>query len=66
MQGRNELVRTLNGSELAVVRMLVAVVEMGRNADGSVTLPEALRSYMDRLEELQAACGRHPEIGATA
>ncbi|MBC7481281.1 MAG: serine--tRNA ligase [Rhizobacter sp.] len=45
-QGRNEFVHTLNGSGLAVGRALVAVLENGQNADGSVTVPEALRPYM--------------------
>ena len=45
-QGKNELVHTLNGSGLAVGRTLVAVLENGQNADGSVTVPEALRPYM--------------------
>jgi seryl-tRNA synthetase len=45
-QGRNELVHTLNGSGLAVGRTLVAVLENHQNADGSVTVPEALRPYL--------------------
>jgi seryl-tRNA synthetase len=45
-QGKNELVHTLNGSGLAVGRTLVAVLENYQNADGSVTVPEALRPYM--------------------
>ena len=44
--GKNELVHTLNGSGLAVGRTLVAVLENYQNADGSVTIPEALRPYM--------------------
>ena len=39
-------VHTLNGSGLAVGRTLVAVLENYQNADGSVTIPEALRAYM--------------------
>lgn len=45
-QGKNELLHTLNGSGLAVGRCLVAVLENYQNADGSVTVPEALRPYM--------------------
>jgi seryl-tRNA synthetase len=45
-QGKNELVHTLNGSGLAVGRALVAVLENFQNADGSITIPEALRSYL--------------------
>jgi seryl-tRNA synthetase len=46
-QGKNELVHTLNGSGLAVGRALVAVLENYQRADGSVDVPEALRSYMN-------------------
>jgi seryl-tRNA synthetase len=53
-QGKNELVHTLNGSGLAVGRALVAVLENYQNADGSVTVPEALRSYMGGVEVLKA------------
>ena len=52
--GKNELVHTLNGSGLAVGRTLVAVLENYQNADGSVTVPEALRPYMGGLERLAA------------
>ena len=48
-------VHTLNGSGLAVGRTLVAVLENYQNADGSVTIPQALAAYMggiDRLEPL--------------
>ncbi|MFD1837164.1 serine--tRNA ligase [Paracidovorax cattleyae] len=45
-QGRNELVHTLNGSGLAVGRTLVAVLENYQQADGSVSVPEALRPYL--------------------
>jgi seryl-tRNA synthetase len=51
-QGKNELVHTLNGSGLAVGRTLVAVLENYQNADGSITVPEALRPFMGGLERL--------------
>ncbi|MDP2220972.1 MAG: serine--tRNA ligase [Hydrogenophaga sp.] len=54
-QGKNEQVHTLNGSGLAVGRALVAVLENHQNADGSVTVPEALRPYMGGLERLTPA-----------
>ena len=44
--GKPELVHTLNGSGLAVGRTLVAVMENGQQADGSIALPEALRPYL--------------------
>ncbi len=53
-QGRNEFVHTLNGSGVAVGRALVAVLENYQNADGSVTVPEALRPYMGGVEVLKA------------
>ena len=54
VQGKNELVHTLNGSGLAVGRALVAVLENYQNADGSVTVPEVLRPYMGGITELRA------------
>ena len=53
-QGKNEFVHTLNGSGLAVGRTLVAVLENYQNADGSVTVPEALRPYMGGQERISA------------
>ncbi|MDP3210671.1 serine--tRNA ligase [Methylotenera sp.] len=47
--GKPELVHTLNGSGLAVGRTLVAVLENYQNSDGSVTVPEVLRPYMNNL-----------------
>jgi len=52
-QGKNEFVHTLNGSGLAVGRTLVAVLENYQNADGSITVPEALRPYLGGLSLLQ-------------
>ncbi|MCL2919225.1 serine--tRNA ligase [Shewanella litorisediminis] len=46
------LVHTLNGSGLAVGRTLVAILENYQNADGTVTVPEALRPYMGGIEQL--------------
>jgi len=53
-QGKNEFVHTLNGSGLAVGRALVAVLENCQNADGSVTVPAALRPYLGGVEALRA------------
>lgn len=44
--GKPELLHTLNGSGLAVGRALVAVVENGQQADGSIVLPKAIAAYM--------------------
>jgi seryl-tRNA synthetase len=53
-QGKPELVHTLNGSGLAVGRTLVAVIENHQRADGSITVPRALRPYLGSVEELRA------------
>jgi seryl-tRNA synthetase len=49
---RTEFVHTLNGSGLAVGRTLIALLENGQEADGSITLPAALRPYMDGMARL--------------
>ncbi len=46
-------VHTLNGSGLAVGRTLVAVLENYQNADGSITVPDALRPWMNGLEKIE-------------
>jgi seryl-tRNA synthetase len=48
-------VHTLNGSGLAVGRTLIALLENGQQADGSILLPEALRPYVGGLERLTSA-----------
>jgi seryl-tRNA synthetase len=50
--GKAEHVHTLNGSGLAVGRTLIAILENYQQADGSVVVPEALRSYMGGLERI--------------
>jgi len=50
--GKPELVHTLNGSALAVGRTLVAILENYQQADGSIEVPKALRSYMGGLEKI--------------
>ena len=50
--GKPELVHTLNGSGVAVGRALIAVMENYQNADGSITVPEALRRYMGGAERI--------------
>ena len=51
-KGRPEPVHTLNGSGLAVGRTLVAILENYQNADGSVSVPAALRAYLPGVEKL--------------
>jgi len=50
--GKPQHVHTLNGSGLAVGRTLIAILENYQNADGSVTIPEALRPFMGGLETI--------------
>jgi seryl-tRNA synthetase len=50
--GKPEFCHTLNGSGLAVGRTLIAVLENYQEADGSVTIPKALRSYLPGIERL--------------
>jgi seryl-tRNA synthetase len=45
--GRAQFAHTLNGSGLAVGRTLIAILENGQQADGSVVIPPALRAYVD-------------------
>ena len=52
--GKPEPVHTLNGSALAVGRTLVAVLENHQNADGSITVPAALKPYMGGIERIGA------------
>ena len=51
--GKPELVYTINGSGLAVGRTLVAILENYQQADGSVTVPDALQPYMGGVKKLQ-------------
>jgi hypothetical protein len=53
--GKPEPVHTLNGSGVAVGRALVAVLENCQQADGSVTVPEALRPYLGGIDRLRGA-----------
>ena len=45
-------VGTLNGSGLAVGRTLIAILENYQNSDGSITIPEVLKPYMNKLEKI--------------
>ncbi len=48
-------VHTLNGSGLAVGRTMIAILENYQNGDGSITVPDALRSYMGGVETISVA-----------
>lgn len=51
--GKTALVHTLNGSGVALPRLVVALLENGQQADGSVILPEAIRPYMGGIDRLE-------------
>ena len=51
--GKIEYVHTLNGSGVALPRLVVALLEQHLNEDGSVTIPEVLRPYMGGKERLE-------------
>ncbi|MGH8038880.1 MAG: serine--tRNA ligase [Stenotrophomonas sp.] len=50
--GKPELLHTLNGSGVAVGRAMIAVMENYQNADGSITIPDALKPYMGGLDTI--------------
>ena len=51
--GKAEFVHTLNGSGVAVGRTMAAILENCQQGDGSVTIPKALRPYVDGLERIE-------------
>ncbi|MFB6095650.1 MAG: serine--tRNA ligase, partial [Halodesulfurarchaeum sp.] len=55
-------VHTLNGSGVALPRVMVAILEYYQNDDGTVTVPEALRPYLDG----QAVIEGHEPVGESA
>ena len=48
----NEFVGTLNGSGLAVGRLIIALLENNQNEDGSVNIPQELKKYMNNLDKI--------------
>jgi len=51
---RPEFVHTLNGSGLALPRVMIAIMENYQNEDGSITIPEVIRPYMGGVERITA------------
>jgi seryl-tRNA synthetase len=51
---KNEFVHTLNGSTLALPRIIIAIMETYQQADGSVVIPEVLRPYLGGVEKIEA------------
>jgi seryl-tRNA synthetase len=57
-----DYLHTLNASGLAIPRVMVAILEYYQNPDGSVTIPEALRPYMDGQQRIEG----HDPVGESA
>ncbi len=51
-QNKSEFLATLNGSGLATGRLMISLIENYQNSDGSITIPEHLRVYMNNLEKI--------------
>ena len=51
-ENANEFVGTLNGSGLAVGRLMIALLENNQNEDGSITIPTILKKYMNNLDKI--------------
>ena len=51
-QNGNEFVGTLNGSGLAVGRLMISLLENNQNKDGSITIPKILKKYMNNLDKI--------------
>ena len=47
-----DYVATLNGSALAVGRLMISLIENYQNPDGSVTIPNVLKKYMNNLDKI--------------
>ena len=52
-KGKKQFVHTLNGSGVALARTVAAIIETYQNKDGSITIPEVLRPYMDGRERIE-------------
>ena len=51
-QNGTDFVGTLNGSGLAVGRLMIAVMENNQNQDGSINVPDVLKKYMNNLDKI--------------
>jgi len=51
-ENKTDFLGTLNGSGLAIGRTLIAIMENYQNSDGSITIPERLRPYMNNLKKI--------------
>jgi seryl-tRNA synthetase len=48
----SDYVGTLNGSGLAVGRLMIAILENNQNEDGTITIPSILKKYMNNLDKI--------------
>ena len=48
----SEFLGTLNGSGLAVGRLMISLLENNQNKDGSITIPNILKKYMNNLDKI--------------
>ena len=48
----NEFLGTLNGSGLAVGRLMIALIENNQNEDGTINIPTVLKKYMNNIEKI--------------
>jgi len=53
VKDKKEYIHTLNGSGVALARLVIAILEIHQNEDGTVTVPKALRPYMDDIEVIK-------------
>ena len=53
--GRPEYLHTLNGSGLALPRLMIAIMETYQNADGTITIPDVIRPYLRGMERIEPA-----------
>ena len=51
--GKNVFCHTLNNTVIASPRVLIPILELNQNADGSVTIPEVLKPYMQGQEKIE-------------
>ena len=51
--GKNVLTHTLNGTACAIPRIIIALLEYGQNADGSISIPKALQPFLFGIEKIQ-------------
>jgi len=51
-QIETDFLGTLNGSGLAVGRLMIAFMENNQNEDGSINVPDVLKKYMNNLDKI--------------